>query len=910
MISNTGETVYTGSTASSPPSGSMSLPPLIPHTSLQNGSSAGSSSKHLKEKKTLRDAIINELSQQKDGGATVKLIGLNITNISDTDLEPLRNVERLSLRKNLLMNLPPTFSTLKSLRYLDLESNILREIPPALIQCPKLEILDLSHNSIEGLPQDISSLWSQQLKVLSLKNNNVTSIWDLSPIVRFENLRVLEIVGNPIPNEELELVQTYTPITPNTLQEEYWAIALRRYLQNHHPPSQSSNATQEVRISKAAKRMGFINTTSPVETDRVSSMSPSPVSAGLPTAIFDSDSNLQPIENNSSSNDLYNHSKLNDYFKRLSILPEESSSHEQHKVSHDELLVACRKLLFSFTECQQNVRKIASFCKEKSVAVSVVSLLYSVRSHIDNLVEVLEQAENEEKSHDAALIKLCITIISIFKQIIGQLRKNFKTFFGADNLCFIRMFYMTLLCSYTEIYNAWCYIDAEDATLSRKKQRARAHSAITRPSSGGNDTGTTGPATIYLQRTRSNTLQTRAPPNSLNISTAVASSAEGTYNHSNISNNNNGAATVHTGNAISPSLNTASPPHTLLSQMSPRATTPPPGSSTVSSISQLSFDSKHVDHSPRQYHGNSPRLQKPNEGHQTNAREGGTDSDSGSPSAAGANVDVQLYQTLRTVIIMVNVVYDQLTSEISKAAVASTTGQQEFTESLLAKIRGLTDTCCQAMELSKILNERLQLLTSDTGISEKYLTTSEKVKTWESINAFLKSIISILASTKVVMADMPALNEIRPNLASLAKITKDVTVILDLSSYKGVSVAAAQNQSTLTLQTQTQTQTQNQTQIQTQTQSQTQALTQSQPQSQPQSLAPAHSQLHPVPLQSLQSAGNLDDAHIRMVAPQPVSTSVLYHHLHHHDSQRQFDSLAENRDDMQISPHLASSLGD
>lgn len=730
-----------------------------------------------KDKKKLRDLIINELSQPMGGRSTIKLIGLNITSIPEADVELLRNVERLSLRKNFLINLPPNFCTLKGLRYLDLDSNILREIPPVLLQCPKLEILDLSYNSIESLPQEISTLWSQKLKVLSLKNNNVASIWDLMSIVKFDSLSVLEIEGNPIPSDELDSVRAYTPITSNMVKEEYWAIALRRYLLDH---SSTPNVSQDLKISKAAKRMGFINTTSPVGGEHTGSITSSSVPAAGPTYISETDL-VSHNESANGANDLYNHSKFNDYFKRLSVLPEESPHSEQHRVSHDELLVSCRKLLFSFTECQQNVRKIASFCKEKAVAVNVVSLLYSVRSHIDNLVEVLEQAENEEKSQDGALIKLCITIIAIFKQIISQLRKNFNTFFEADDLCFIRMFYMTLVCSYTEIYNAWCYIDAEDAKLSRKRQLSRSHSLMNRVPSGNNVSSVTGPATIYLPRTRSNASQTRAAPITLNTGAAVASSIDGAHNTNTVQ---------HVNNIISPSLGNSSPPHPLNSQMSTHST-PPPSGSIMSTVSQFS-----VEHSPRQYHAHSPRLYK-TESHSATNREGGTDSDSGSPSVSmtmGTNVDLQLYQTLSTVVIMVNVVYDQLTSEISKAAMASTKGQQELTDSLLSKIRDLTETCCQAMELSKSLNDRLHVLTSDAETSEKYLTNSEKVKTWENINAFLKSIISILANTKVVMADMPALNEIRPNLASLAKITKDVTVILDLSSYKGVSVIAAQNQ--------------------------------------------------------------------------------------------------------------------
>ena len=161
-----------------------------------------------------------------------------------------------------------------------------------------------------------------------------------------------------------------------------------------------------------------------------------------------------------------------------------------------------------------------------------------------------------------------------------------------------------------------------------------------------------------------------------------------------------------------------------------------------------------------------------------------------SANVVETNIDIQLYQTLSTVVKMVSVVYNQLTSEISKIAIASTMGKQILTDSLAPKIRDLTETCRQAMDLSKQLNERLNVLIPNDSNSEKYLTSLEKLKTWEIMNSFLKVIISILANTKIVMSDVPNLNELRPNLANLAKITKDVTVILDLSSYKAVSVSA------------------------------------------------------------------------------------------------------------------------
>lgn len=802
-----------------------------------------------KDKLTLREHIAREmLQQQRDGGSTIRLIGMGISFVPEVDVKLLENVERLSLRKNLLTNLPANFDTLRGLRYLDLDGNMLREIPGVLMQCPKLEILDLSYNKIESLPQDISNLWSENLKVLSLKNNNVTSIWDMSSVVRLENLSVLEIEGNPLPKEELDLVQFYTPITSGVAKEEYWATALRRYLQDHFPPT---SASTDLKMSRA-KRMGFISTSSSF--DHSLSVSPSPVSQFFP---LDGESSISHNDTSATSNnELYNHSKFNDYFKRLSILPEESQNNssssgsgvgnEQHKVPHDELVIACRKLLFSFTECQQNIRKIASFCKEKSVAVSVVSLLYSVRSHIDNLVELLEQAETKESSHDGALIKLCITIINIFKQIVSRLRKNFKAFFEADDLCFIRMFYMTLICSYNEIYNAWCFIDAEDAKSSRKRSIDRSlSSSIAHPMAST----TSGPSGIFLPRTRSNTLQSKVGP----ISVSNGGSSTATLDSAHLVNK-----------VTSPVSGAHTPPYPFSLQTNGHQVTPPPAAVSTQPAQpapQLSAEARHQDHSPRQYIPRSPKP-KPSEGSSFAVNELDSESPSGSISTPTNNVDQQLYQTLRVVIKMVSVVYDQLTSMISKTAHASSAGQQELTDYLLAKIRDLTDTCCQSMELSKILGERLNLLTSVTVSSEKYLTNNEKLKTWENINAFLKSIISILANTKVLMEGLPALNEIRPNLASLAKVTKDVTVVLDLSSYKGVSTLAAQIQS----------------------QAQSQPLQQPHPhqhqyshnQPQPQSQVPVHphqqqhQHFHQHPYQYPPQHQHDDHVNAQMMTPQPT----------------------------------------
>ncbi|CCE65816.1 hypothetical protein TPHA_0N00350 [Tetrapisispora phaffii CBS 4417] len=825
-----------------------------------------------KDQMNLTLLIKNELSKQDSTNSTLKLIDLNITSISVTDVELLNsvNVERLSLRKNRLISLPSKFCNSKSLRYLDLNGNMFRDIPSILMQCPQLEILDLSSNNIETLPHDISKLWSKNLKVLSLKNNNLTSIFDFAPIVKLENLSILEIEGNLIPKDELELVKKYTPMSSDLSKEEYWAIALRRYLKDnfienhtsHYQYNESNPSHGNVnKITRAAKRMGFINTLSPSNStlvDNSDTLTPAassntsinnsdndPLFASTPTTTKFSASSTTSTSNgnqlaethinkesdNQSHNELYNHTKYNDYFKRLSVLQEEVPVNNEVSVGHDEIVMMGRKLLFSFSECQQNVRKITSFCKEKSVAVEVVSLLYSVRSEIDNLVEILEKSEEYDPASDRALLKLCLKINDIFKLIFGLLLKNFDIFFKSDDLCFIRMFYMTMITSYSEIYNAWCFISPEK--LNTPKNIPHLHNF---PHGNLNSISTTSISDQNgkgLSRTRSNTIQVRLPALKNSISTPTMhtqpTSASTTGSPAVQLNASNSAYLSSSG-----VLNSNRTPGTL-----------------SSSMSQISMPEKLPEYISKQ---SSPHIklvtddEKVPEGNVIEFETTSTDisnqlastaytplvSSKPKPGPASLNIsttavgnpttnmppipptptaaslidtdiDAQLHKTLLTVVRMVSVVYDQLTAAISQTALAGSQGSQDITESLTNKIHDLATTCRQSMELSKVLNARLNALSStDNLISQKYSNNNEKYITWENINAFLKSIISILASTKVVMAEMPILNEIRPNLASLAKITKDVTVILDLSTYKSVSLMNVPSSS----QPQTQIQTQ------------------------------------------------------------------------------------------------------
>lgn len=669
--------------------------------------------------------ISNELSQ-KDS-PTIKLIDLNITNLPDEAIELLHSVERLSLQKNSLESLPVSFGKLTKLRYLDLNGNNLQEIPSVLLQCSSLEILDLASNSITQLPQEYSSIWCENLKVLSIKNNKISSLKDLYPIIsQLKNLKILEIEGNNIPIDELESVEKLVPRSLHS-PEEYWCIALQQYFD--HTPTLDQRQQKKVR---ASKRMGFIST-------------PGNISQSS------EDDRHHLINSPQQDLELCNHSKYNDYFKRLSVLPEEGISTSEKRVGHEDILTGSRKLLFTFTECQQNIRKMSSLCSDKTVAVNIISLLYTVRSHIDNLVEVLDQSENNNQVRDNLLVKLCVAIIAVFKEITMLLRKNFKSIFEGNDICFIRMFYVTLLCSYTEMYNAWCLIAPENAELSKKKKLGYSQSS-----------NSSHHFKHIPTRQRSNTVHRITSNVSTNTQQSILQPPQQFVTLTQQSAQSSGSSN------LVQAVISGSPPQSSL-DLKPNVTEISP--------SGIQTDSSH---SPK---GKSLQYPSPSSVHVNPniACSLHTPSESIPPSngCVDNNIDKQLYHILNTVIGMANVIYSQLTQVITRSAIAG-------------KTKDLMDTCLQSMELSKTLKSRLSLITSSE--SETYQTTQEKFKTWEDINAFLKSIISILANTKTIMKDFPVLNEVRPNLASLAKITKDVTVILDLSTYKGASTSTSSTQ--------------------------------------------------------------------------------------------------------------------
>lgn len=152
---------------------------------------------------------------------------------------------------------------------------------------------------------------------------------------------------------------------------------------------------------------------------------------------------------------------------------------------------------------------------------------------------------------------------------------------------------------------------------------------------------------------------------------------------------------------------------------------------------------------------------------------------------ADDDIDENLYQSIEIATSNAQVVFSELTKAIGKTAVASTTSgppksQQQISHILVSKVKELTSVCISSMDITKRLKTKLITIRNNPSHTTMKLF-------WDDINLFLKAIIQTFSSVKVVMKDLPILNEIRPFMATLTKTTKDVTILLEVSSYKSMS---------------------------------------------------------------------------------------------------------------------------
>ncbi|EGV64864.1 hypothetical protein CANTEDRAFT_103514 [Yamadazyma tenuis ATCC 10573] len=156
-------------------------------------------------------------------------------------------------------------------------------------------------------------------------------------------------------------------------------------------------------------------------------------------------------------------------------------------------------------------------------------------------------------------------------------------------------------------------------------------------------------------------------------------------------------------------------------------------------------------------------------------------------SESSDEVDAKLYESIEIATSKAQDVYGELTRAISKSAIASANSNSDSSSSegaigpqVAVKVKELTSVCVSSIDIIKRIKTKLITIRNDPNYSTKKLF-------WDDINLFLKAIIQTFSAVKNLMKDLPILNEIRSSMSTLTKSTKDVTILLEASSYKSIS---------------------------------------------------------------------------------------------------------------------------
>lgn len=115
-----------------------------------------------------------------------------------------------------------------------MRSNFFREFPEVLCNLPALEILDISRNKIRTLPRDIGNLIN--LKVLSISKNRIEVL--PSYIGHMSELRILKIDHNPVVFPPAEV----TSYEGGEDGMDVWLLNMKSFLRTHGPSSADRNA--------------------------------------------------------------------------------------------------------------------------------------------------------------------------------------------------------------------------------------------------------------------------------------------------------------------------------------------------------------------------------------------------------------------------------------------------------------------------------------------------------------------------------------------------------------------------------------------------------------------------------------------------------------------------------------------
>lgn len=798
---------------------------------------------YLAQKSHILQLIKDQLEQIKYNN-TVKLNNIlpEIPNVTLSEVieclheflhshEPYLELERLSLQGNQLTKLPNNFSIISSsIRYLDLHDNKFTVFPEVIDDIPNLEILDMSKNMMYTLPSShVARL--QNLRVLSLKENRFKY---LPPVLgKLGSLHLIEVTENPLVMPSPEVIRNFQMQSPDL----DWVNELKNYLNTNSsilemklaeqadlfreqenvtrlPPAISrSKSISETRTSasRAARRMGLIirkpeetksNDTSNASNDSSDSQyhfgdlsgfapgysSPLPLpqqslsASASQTAFSISTPPPAPSITTVSTNP---GTQANAQYPQASSTPTMSRTSSRNRSRSNTLREIDRILEKSDTVDTEHksgayFRRLSTLQElptDENISVNIASgniVPHSSSTSRNNIVgqqykssisQSMNNLDTSETIHEVpqSASKSTLRVSSKTGSHKGDVSPSRTTFQLKDTSAKKSAYTAALIKASRKILFSFSEL----------------HSSVRRFTGFCIDKKITIKMVSYLYTTKSN------------IDSLVENLEIVEENGDNIDQIN-----VHLHACISSfksimdllsenfstfvmkidvcfirmlyltlygSFNELLNAHKMLASTLGLQASTTTHSNAASTSQPPSLDSKH---STKPLSINTNNI--------------GSDTD---------DIDEKLYGSIEIATSNAQIVFSELTKALSKTSIASavsnsTNSGQSNNHTVATKVKELTNVCVSSMDITKRLKTKLITIRNNPSQTTKKLF-------WDDINLFLKAIIQTFSSVKGVMKDLPILNDVRSFMANLTKTTKDVTIMLEASSYRSMSSESA-----------------------------------------------------------------------------------------------------------------------
>lgn len=668
------------------------------------------------------------------------------------------HIERLLLAENRLRFIPDELLVVcdDRLRALDLRSNDLHEIPSSIAAMyPNLELLDLSSNQLWNLPNSTSSL--ENLRVLKL-NNNVFSY--LPPILgELISLEKLVAHGNPLVVPSQQAIQTLEKdtnrlkaylLSNSLLLEQNLNQQLQRVKSTNLVSTRSrSSSDTKMKTSKASRRMGLIinknkkqeaKSDSGQKADKLADHSESNAGRQEPesheTHLIPRTSppaiSMTRLRQNTMT-------EINDMLQQpeLSDTEYKSGAYFRRLSTLQELPSADQKReTFSMLDRLSDVSKPNDFGISKSpnptsAASNVVRIseTFLPGSFVNTNEAVIPNANS---GHDNSILDLA-TILKVARKILFSFSEFHSSIKRLTGFCTDRKIAARTI---SLLHNSKSDIDNLVETMESSEEQ----------NEGSDDLFNVVTTCVHSFKQILSYLVDNFSYYVARIDVCfirmVYLTIFGAFNE---------LQNAH--GIINPNLKLSNPKsHGILADHS-----------------KLLLSNQNIEY----------LVEQNKDGYSNQAFLQRTDN-----NTVLDDVDEKLYESINVAITNAQVVFNELTKAMNKSAVASTNnGPQAMNPLVASKFKDLTNTCMSLMDITKRLSAKIPTVKASLAIQAKKAF-------WDDINVFLKAIIQTFSSVKLIMKDAPILNEVRQSMANLTKATKELTILLEASSFSIFSEAA------------------------------------------------------------------------------------------------------------------------